>query len=276
MERPLRQKPSPYPGAVAWSRDNILAVGQERSVALLNPADLVDGDAGFVRLADDTAPGSGAQDAAFPAGIENQRRHTDALAMRGMLHRPARPEVAARQVAWSPVLDVKEKNTPPRSVLLVVSTTHAVTVHAPSARDTGSEWPEVCDLSQLERMAREREDEAEDATATAAGADAGAGAVRAARNLGARCVDPARRRRAPRASRAARDARGGGDGEVLAPRAGAGARAPPAAAERAREGRAGGGGSRRRRVASGDGGGGARAGVRAIPSQGAVRRAARE
>ena len=171
MERPLRQKPSPYPGAVAWSRDNILAVGQERSVALLNPADLVDGDAGFVRLADDTAPGSGAQDAAFPAGIENQRRHTDALAMRGMLHRPARPEVAARQVAWSPVLDVKEKNTPPRSVLLVVSTTHAVTVHAPSARDTGSEWPEVCDLSQLERMAREREDEAEDATATAAGAD---------------------------------------------------------------------------------------------------------
>ena len=174
MERPLRQKPSPYPGAVAWSRDNILAVGQERSVALLNPADLVDGDAGFVRLADDTAPGSGAQDAAFPAGIENQRRHTDALAMRGMLHRPARPEVAARQVAWSPVLDVKEKNTPPRSVLLVVSTTHAVTVHAPSARDTGSEWPEVCDLSQLERMAREREDEAEDATAAGAGAGADA------------------------------------------------------------------------------------------------------
>ena len=66
MERPLRQKPSPYPGAVAWSRDNILAVGQERSVALLNPADLVDGDAGFVRLADDTAPGSGAQDAGAP------------------------------------------------------------------------------------------------------------------------------------------------------------------------------------------------------------------
>ena len=184
MERPLRQKPSPYPGAVAWSRDNILAVGQERSVALLNPADLVDGDAGFVRLADDTAPGSGAQDAAFPAGIENQRRHTDALAMRGMLHRPARPEVAARQVAWSPVLDVKEKNTPPRCVLLVVSTTHAVTVHAPSARDTGSEWPEVCDLSQLERMAREREDEAEDATAAGAGADA-APAPRAPRETSA-------------------------------------------------------------------------------------------
>ena len=110
MERPLRQKPSPYPGAVAWSRDNILAVGQERSVALLNPADLVKGDAGFVRLADDTAAGNDVQDAAFPADIENQRRHTDALAVRGMLHRPARPEVAARQVAWSPVWDVKEKN----------------------------------------------------------------------------------------------------------------------------------------------------------------------
>ena len=95
MERPLRQKPSPYPGAVAWSRDNILAVGQERSVALLNPADLVNGDAGFVRLTDDTAAGNGVDDAAFPAGIENQRRHTDALAVRGMLHRPVRPEVAA-------------------------------------------------------------------------------------------------------------------------------------------------------------------------------------
>ena len=177
MERPLRQKPSPYPGAVAWSRDNILAVGQERSVALLNPADLVKGDAGFVRLADDTAAGNDVQDAAFPADIENQRRHTDALAVRGMLHRPARPEVAARQVAWSPVWDVKEKNTPPRSLLLVVSTTHAVTVHAPSARDTGSEWPEVCDLSQLERMAREREDEAEDATAARdGGGEAGAAA----------------------------------------------------------------------------------------------------
>ena len=170
MERPLRQKPSPYPGAVAWSRDNILAVGQERSVALLNPADLVKGDAGFVRLADDTAAGNDVQDAAFPADIENQRRHTDALAVRGMLHRPARPEVAARQVAWSPVWDVKEKNTPPRSLLLVVSTTHAVTVHAPSARDTRSEWPEVCDLSRLEREAREGEDEAEDLAAAAAAA----------------------------------------------------------------------------------------------------------
>ena len=165
MERPLRQKPSPYPGAVAWSRDNILAVGQERSVALLNPADLVNGDAGFVRLTDDTAAGNGVDDAAFPAGIENQRRHTDALAVRGMLHRPVRPEVAARQVVWSPVLDVQKKNTPPRCVVLVVSTTHAVTVHAPSARDTCSEWHEVCDLSRLEREALEREEEVEDANA---------------------------------------------------------------------------------------------------------------
>ena len=165
MERPLRQKPSPYPGAVAWSRDNILAVGQERSVALLNPADLVNGDAGFVRLTDDTAAGNGVHDATFPAGIENQRRHTDALAVRGMLHRPVRPEVAARQVVWSPVLDVQKKNTPPRCVVLVVSTTHAVTVHAPSARDTCSEWHEVCDLSRLERDALEREEEVEDANA---------------------------------------------------------------------------------------------------------------
>ena len=104
-------------------------------------------------------------DATFPAGIENQRRHTDALAVRGMLHRPVRPEVAARQVVWSPVLDVQKKNTPPRCVVLVVSTTHAVTVHAPSARDTCSEWHEVCDLSRLERDALEREEEVEDANA---------------------------------------------------------------------------------------------------------------
>ena len=185
MERPLRQKPSPYPGAVAWSRDNILAVGQERSVALLNPADLVNGDAGFVHLADDTAAGNHEQDAAFPADIENLRRNTDALAMRGMLHRPTRPEVAARQVAWSPVWDVKEKNTPPRSVLLVVSTTHAVTVHAPSTRDTRSEWVEICDLSRLEREAREREDDAEDAAVIAAAAADPTPAPRAPRKTSA-------------------------------------------------------------------------------------------
>ena len=35
MERALRDTPSRYPGSVAWSSDNLLAVGQERSVVVL-------------------------------------------------------------------------------------------------------------------------------------------------------------------------------------------------------------------------------------------------
>jgi hypothetical protein len=34
-ERALRETPSPYPGTVAWSHDNLIAVGQERSVCIL-------------------------------------------------------------------------------------------------------------------------------------------------------------------------------------------------------------------------------------------------
>ena len=34
-ERVLRETPSPYPGAVAWSHENLIAVGQERSVCIL-------------------------------------------------------------------------------------------------------------------------------------------------------------------------------------------------------------------------------------------------
>jgi hypothetical protein len=34
-ERALRSTPSPYPGALAWSPENLLAVGQERSVIIV-------------------------------------------------------------------------------------------------------------------------------------------------------------------------------------------------------------------------------------------------
>ena len=35
MERVLRETPSRYPGALAWSQENLLAVGQEHSVLIL-------------------------------------------------------------------------------------------------------------------------------------------------------------------------------------------------------------------------------------------------
>ena len=165
MERALRQTPGPYPGGAAWSKLGLLAIGLEKAVVIVSPNDLEHGDAGHVVLGDDTSSGAGDLGSVFPACIVGNARTPGAIHCRPLLRRGSRPEVTARCVAWSPVFDEpNNKHTrPPRCALVVVSTSHAVSVHAQSTLGTTSEWLEVCDLAKLEREALETETENESA-----------------------------------------------------------------------------------------------------------------
>ena len=55
-ERVLRETPSPYPGAVAWSHENLIAVGQERSVCILVRPPLVVAFLPPLRFSDPPSP----------------------------------------------------------------------------------------------------------------------------------------------------------------------------------------------------------------------------
>ena len=157
MERSLRETPSRHPGALAWSADNLLAVGVERGVCVVSASDL-GGHAGFVTLTDDAystrADAEGASDepdvdAAFPDDIVEPRRRPRLLLNRAFLRRANRPEVAPRRLAWSHpgAHDVRGGGC----LLAVVSNTHRVTIHAPPIVETESEWRTIADLTNLAR-----------------------------------------------------------------------------------------------------------------------------
>ena len=207
-ERVLRETPSPYPGAVAWSHENLIAVGQERSVCILvrppsllhfcllrfsdppspwiphpppeslterpfrprqttqNPAD-IDGPAGCVSLVDDArAKPANANDedaddhgddgdggVPFPE-LTRPRRSTSLLSTRVVIHPNHRPEVVARDLAWSP-LGLAPPAVSPSGILgdgcllAIASSAHRVTVHAPSRAESDAEWAKVCDVSEM-------------------------------------------------------------------------------------------------------------------------------
>lgn len=162
MERSLRETPSRHPGALAWSADNLLAVGVERGVCVVSASDL-GGHAGFVTLTDDAystrADAEGASDepdvdAAFPDDIVEPRRRPRLLLNRVFLRRANRPEVAPRQLAWSHpgAHDVRGGGC----LLAVVSNTHRVTIHAPPIVETESEWRTIADLTNLRARAGTR------------------------------------------------------------------------------------------------------------------------
>ena len=207
-ERVLRETPSPYPGAVAWSHENLIAVGQERSVCILvrppsllhfcllgfsdppspwiphpapeslterpprprqtlqNPAD-IDGPAGCVSLVDDArAKPANANDedaddhgddadggVPFPE-LTRPRRSTSLLSTRVVIHPNHRPEVVARDLAWSP-LGLAPPAVSPSGILgggcllAIASSAHRVTVHAPPRAESDADWAEVCDVSEM-------------------------------------------------------------------------------------------------------------------------------
>ena len=207
-ERVLRETPSPYPGAVAWSHENLIAVGQERSVCILvrppsllhfcllgfsdppspwiphpppeslterpprprqtlqNPAD-IDGPAGCVSLVDDArAKPANANDedaddhgddgdggVPFPE-LTRPRRSTSLLSTRVVIHPNHRPEVVARDLAWSP-LGLAPPAVSPSGILgggcllAIASSAHHVTVHAPPRAESDAEWAKVCDVSEM-------------------------------------------------------------------------------------------------------------------------------
>ena len=221
-ERVLRETPSPYPGAVAWSHENLIAVGQERSVCILvrpplvvaflpplrfsdppspwiphpppetlterpfrprqttqNPAD-IDGPAGCVSLVDDArAKPANANDedaddhgddgdggVPFPE-LTRPRRSTSLLSTRVVIHPNHRPEVVARDLAWSP-LGLAPPAVSPSGILgggcllAIASSAHRVTVHAPPRAESDAEWAKVCDVSEMFASVAEAEGWLED------------------------------------------------------------------------------------------------------------------
>ena len=135
-----------------------------------NPAD-IDGPAGCVSLVDDArakpAATTGHDDAEdddeddagvpFPP-LPTPRRSTALLSTRAVLHPNHRPEVVARDIAWSP-LGLAPASSDESSgddvlggggcLLAVASGSHHVTVHAPPTSQSNAEWRKVLDISEM-------------------------------------------------------------------------------------------------------------------------------
>ena len=135
-----------------------------------NPAD-IDGPAGCVSLVDDArakpAATTGQDDAEdededdagvpFPP-LPTPRRSTALLSTRAVLHPNHRPEVVARDIAWSP-LGLAPASSDESSgddvlggggcLLAIASGSHHVTVHAPPTSQSNAEWRKVLDISEM-------------------------------------------------------------------------------------------------------------------------------
>ena len=135
-----------------------------------NPAD-IDGPAGCVSLVDDArakpAATTGQDDAEdededdagvpFPP-LPTPRRSTALLSTRAVLHPNHRPEVFARDIAWSP-LGLAPASSDESSgddvlggggcLLAIASGSHHVTVHAPPTSQSNAEWRKVLDISEM-------------------------------------------------------------------------------------------------------------------------------
>ena len=94
----------------------------------------------------------------FPP-LPTPRRSTALLSTRAVLHPNHRPEVVARDIAWSP-LGLAPASSDESSgdddvlggggcLLAVASGSHHVTVHAPPTSQSNAEWRKVLDISEM-------------------------------------------------------------------------------------------------------------------------------
>ncbi|KAH9780346.1 WD REPEATS REGION domain-containing protein [Citrus sinensis] len=120
-----------YPNAIAWSDENLIAVGSGHLVIILNPA-LPFGPRGLITIPD-CEP--------YPIGVVKREELLSDCLLSTSLNRDRRPSV--RSISWSPI-----GMAPNSGCLLAVCTTEGhVKIYRPPFCDFGAEWIEVVDIS---------------------------------------------------------------------------------------------------------------------------------
>ncbi|GAY65249.1 hypothetical protein CUMW_239750 [Citrus unshiu] len=120
-----------YPNAIAWSDENLIAVGSGHLVIILNPA-LPFGPRGLITIPD-CEP--------YPIGVVKREELLSDCLLSTSLNRDRRPSV--RLISWSPIGMASNSGC-----LLAVCTTEGhVKIYRPPFCDFGAEWIEVVDIS---------------------------------------------------------------------------------------------------------------------------------
>ncbi|ESR54468.1 hypothetical protein CICLE_v10018828mg [Citrus x clementina] len=120
-----------YPNAIAWSDENLIAVGSGHLVIILNPA-LPFGPRGLITIPD-CEP--------YPIGVVKREELLSDCLLSTSLNRDRRPSV--RSISWSPIGMASNSGC-----LLAVCTTEGhVKIYRPPFCDFGAEWIEVVDIS---------------------------------------------------------------------------------------------------------------------------------